>query len=79
MSQETTMEDATQETAAYIEVVMPDGTRSTIDLLKMHVDAINAETQEGDEPADAVLRLIDKGISAESYAQRMYCAAKIGA
>lgn len=71
MSQETTMEDATQETAAYIEVVMPDGTRSTIDLLKMHVDAINAEKQEGDEPADGVLRLIEKGMNSDTMKRRL--------
>lgn len=70
MNEETTEEYGLQKTAAFIEVVMPDGSRSTSDLRQLHVDAIKAVTQNGDNPADAVVRLIEKGEGADAMARR---------
>jgi len=76
MSEDTNTNEAeVRKTSGYIEVVMPDGTRSTVDLLQLHVDGIEAAMQEGDEPADGVLRLLEKGMSAESYANNCAFAA----
>ena len=78
MYEDTTEEDGLQKTAAYIEVVMPDGNRSTSDLLQLHVDAIKAATQDGDNPADAVVRLIEKGEGADRLAGRAMFLASLG-
>ncbi len=68
---DTTVEDDLQETAGYIEVVMPDGSRTTSTLLKLHVKAIKARTDKGDYPSDAVLFLIEKGDGADAQVRRM--------
>lgn len=75
---DTTVEDDWQETAGYIEVVMPDGSRTTSPLLKLHVEAIKARTDKGDYPSNAVLFLMEKGDSAEGYVRRMHFAAMLG-
>ena len=78
MNEETTEEYGLQKTAAYIVVGMPDGSRSTSDLLQLHVDAIKAATQDGISPAEAVALLIEKGVNADEYAHRVMVAANLG-
>ena len=78
MNENTTDDDGLKETTGYITVGMPDGSRSTVALLQLHVDAINAAMQEGDDPANAVMRLIEKGNDAETLAHRYRVAYALG-
>ena len=70
MNENTTDDDGLKETTGYITVGMPDGSRSTVALLQLHVDAINAAMQDGDDPANAVIRLIEKGDAFDSFKGR---------